>query len=249
MGALCGLEYFRCYVYGKRVNLQTDHQAHQPFLKQKRAHKQYSARLTCWLSRWSHFDVNVQNTAGKNIPLTDYLNRHPIVPTELTELENKADGLNETEAEEEFVINQIYGLFEFNQTRGSIGRFTEQAITRETLDQSQGDKNIREQNQNNHSFKTSSLPKSSDSNALVKTLPSSTSKMDKINGIDINFIYKTRGFTPETKRPWFERNHILIKTRKNSQIKPALWEKVKKVNESKNIDRPKMAAKNRGIKH
>ena len=75
--------------------------------------------------------------AGKNIPLTDYLSRHSIVPTELTELEKKADGLNETEAEKEFVINQIFGLFEFNQTRGSIRRFTEQAIAREANDQSQ----------------------------------------------------------------------------------------------------------------
>ena len=120
LGALWGLEYFRYFVYGKRVNLLTDHQALQPVLKKNRAHKQYSARLTRWLDRLSHFDVNVQYTAGKNIPLTDYLSRHPIVPTEITELENKADGLNEAEAEEEFVNNQIYGLLEFNQKRGSI---------------------------------------------------------------------------------------------------------------------------------
>ena len=111
----------------KRVNLLTDHQALQPLLKKNRAHKQYSARLARWLGRLSHFDVIVQYTAGKNIPLTDYLSRHPILPTELTELENKADGQNETEAEGKFVVNQIYGLFEFNQTRGSIKRFAEQA--------------------------------------------------------------------------------------------------------------------------
>ena len=178
-------------------------------IEKNRANKQYSERLTRWLDRFSHFDVNVQYTAGKNIPLTDYLSRHPIVPTELTELENRADGLNKTEAEEEFVINQIYGLFKFNQRRGSIRRFSEKTTTREARDQSQGDNNIREQNQNSHSFKTSSLPNSGDSNALGKTLPSSTSKMDKINGIDMNFIYKKRGLSPETKRLWVERNHIL----------------------------------------
>ena len=107
LGALWGLGYFRYYVYGKRVNLLLDHQALQPLLKKNRAHKQYSARLTRWLDRLSHFDVNVQYTAGKNIPLTDYLRRHPIVPTEITELKNKADALNKAEAEEEFVINQI----------------------------------------------------------------------------------------------------------------------------------------------
>ena len=65
LGALWGLEYFRYYVYGKRVNLLTDHQALQPLLKKNRAHKQYSARLTRWLDRLSHFDVNVEYTAGK----------------------------------------------------------------------------------------------------------------------------------------------------------------------------------------
>ena len=124
----------------KRVNLLRDHQALQPLLKKNRADKQYSARLTRWLDRLSHFDVNVQYTAGKVIPLTDYLSRHPIVPNEITDLENKADRLNKTEAEGEFVINQIYGLFEFNQTRRSIKRFTEQATTRKNLGQSQSDK-------------------------------------------------------------------------------------------------------------
>ena len=90
-------------MYGKRVNLITDHQAPQPLHKKNLAHKQYSARITRWLDRLSHFDLNVQYTAGKNIPLTDYLSRHPIVLTELTELENKADGQNEAEAEEESV--------------------------------------------------------------------------------------------------------------------------------------------------
>ena len=46
LGALWGLDYVRYYVYGKKVNLLTDHQALQPLLKRYKAHKQYSARLT-----------------------------------------------------------------------------------------------------------------------------------------------------------------------------------------------------------
>ena len=58
LGALWGLEYFSYYVvYGKRVNLLTDHQAFQPLLKKNRAHKQYSARLSRWLDILSHFMV------------------------------------------------------------------------------------------------------------------------------------------------------------------------------------------------
>ena len=77
--SLWGLEYFTYYVYGKKVNLLTNHQALQLLLKRNRAHKHYSARLTRWLDRLSHFDVNIQYTAGENFPLTDYLSRHPII--------------------------------------------------------------------------------------------------------------------------------------------------------------------------
>ena len=33
--------------------------------------------------------------------------------------------------------------------------------------------------------------------------------MDKVNEIDMEFIFKKRGHSPETKRQWTERNHIL----------------------------------------
>ena len=205
LGALWGLEHFRCYVYGKRVNLLTDHQALQPLLKTNRAHKQNSARLTRWLDRMSHFDVNIQYTAGKNIPLTDYLSRHPIALTEIAELGTKADGQNEAEADEEFVVNQIYGLFEFNRERGSIKRFTEQLNTRENFTNHSAIKTYVNKNSNTHLFKTSA-PSYSNNAKYGKLL---NSGMDKINGIDMNFIYKKRGHSPETKRPWIERNHLL----------------------------------------
>ena len=103
----------------------------------------------------------------------------------------------------------MYNLYEFNQTRGSIKRFTEQATVRENLEQSQIDKNIHERNQNNHLFKTSSLPHSFNSNVPNKTLPSLANKMDKVNGTEMDFIYKKRGHSPETKHLWIAKNHIL----------------------------------------
>ena len=133
-----------------------------------------------------HFDVNIQYTAGQNIPLTDYLGRHSIIPTKITELENKADGQNEAEADEEFVVNQLYGLFESNRARGSIKRFTKQTIARESLDQSQRDENVRERNSNTHLLKTSS-PYSS-ANSVDNNSSNSNRKRDKVNGIDMNFI-------------------------------------------------------------
>ena len=88
----------------------------QPLRKRNRAHKQYSARLTRWLDRLSLFDVNVQYNACKNIPLTDYLSRHAIATDNGTET---SYAHYEKEAKEEFVIKQIYGIFEFNRTNAT----------------------------------------------------------------------------------------------------------------------------------
>ena len=200
LGALWGIEYSRYCVYGKKVNSLTDHHALQPLLKRNRAHKQYSARLTRWLDRLSHINVNVQYTAGKNIPLTDYLSRHPIVNTAENEKENDISGQSETESEEEFVINQIHGLFDVIQTNGSIKRFAERTKPRQKTDQSQHDIRKREQNKQNHSLEASpSLNSINPTSKLLKLVQSApNTKMDKVNGIDMQFIYKKRGHSPDT---------------------------------------------------
>ena len=219
LGALWGLEYFWYYVYGKRVILLTDHQALQPLLKRNRAHKQYSARLTRWLDRLSHFDVKVQYTAGKNIPLTDYLSRHPIVNTGENATENNFSGQNEAESEEEFVIIQIHGLIDFIQTNGSIKRFTERTKTK--------------QKPTNHSAVHASVNKinilicsktsiplngvNQISSAKSLDKPATTSKMDKVNGIDMHFIFKKRGHSPDTHMLWTERKRLL-KPQKKTRI-------------------------------
>ena len=192
----------------KKVNLLTDHQALQPLLKRNRAHKQYSARLTRWLHRLSHFDVNVQYTAGKNIPLTDYLSRHLI----LTERQAETPCENEEkEAEEEFVINQIYGLFEFNRTNGSITQHIQRQSSASKSDQLQRTKQTREQTNNRDSIQTFSprnkIEPSNSTSFENKVLQ--MSKMDKVNRIDIEFIFKKRGHSPETSKLRSERNKIL----------------------------------------
>ena len=179
----------------KKVNLLTDHQALQPLLKRNRANKQYSTRLSRWLDRLSHFDVNVQYTAGKNIPLTDYLSRHPITH----EHEAKTPCENEErKAEEEFVINQIYGLFDFNRVNGSIMPHIQRLPSSSKSDQSQRRKQAREQTSHRDSIQTSSPRNNSDSSnsANFKNKKPQMSKMDKINGIDIEFTFKKRGHSP-----------------------------------------------------
>ena len=207
------LEQFRYFVYGKRVNLLTDHQALQPLLKRNRAHKQYSARLTRWLDRLSHFDVNLRYNAGKNIPLTDYLSRHPIISTAESGTENGRNEQRETEAEEELVINQIHGLFEFIQTNGSIKEFAERTEQRNKSDQSQRGIHKRKQNDKFHLLEVSAS-----SDGIHSELPEKfskaiqskqQSKMDRVNGIDMHFIQKKRGHSPETHKLWMERKQIL----------------------------------------
>ena len=77
------------------------------------------------------------------------------MPNEIAESENKADGQNEAEDDEEFVVNQIYGLLEFNRVRESINHFSKQTTERENFEQSQHSKDVRERNLNTHLFKTS----------------------------------------------------------------------------------------------
>ena len=117
-----------------RKYLLTNQQAVQPLSKRNRAHKQYSARFTRWLDQLSRFDVKIQYTAGKNIPPMDYLSRHPIIHDNERETQCEQD---EKEAEDEFVINQIYGLFEFNRTSASTTRYFEEPPSGQDLDQSQ----------------------------------------------------------------------------------------------------------------
>ena len=50
VGVLWGLEHFRYYVYGRKVNVLSGYQALTPLLKRNRSHKQYSARLIGWLA-------------------------------------------------------------------------------------------------------------------------------------------------------------------------------------------------------
>ena len=155
--------------------------------------------------------VNVQYTAGKNIPLTDYLSRHPIVNTDENAAENSFSGQNETEFEGEFVINQIHGLFDFIQTNGIIKRFAERTKPKQKTDQSQRGTCKREQNRQTHSLEASIPLNGANqiSSTKLSNKSASISNMDKVNGIEMSFIYKKRGHSPDTYRLWAERKKLL----------------------------------------
>ena len=109
LAVVWGLERFRFHLYGKQVQLFSDHQALEPLLKRNKMNKQYSARLTRWLDRLNHFDICLKHTAGKEIKFTDFISRNP---TENPEPEENY--------EEEFVINAIAQLITVNARIGRI---------------------------------------------------------------------------------------------------------------------------------
>ena len=109
LAVVWGLEHFRLYIYGKPIKLLTDHQALEPLIKRNRSNKTYSARLTRWLDRLAHFDININHIAGKHLALTDYLSRNPVMKAESEDL-----------YDEEYVINNIIPLYWFVAKNGSI---------------------------------------------------------------------------------------------------------------------------------
>ena len=104
-----GLERFRFHLYGKQVQLFSDHQALEPLLKRNKANKQYSARLKRWLDRINHFDISLNHTAGREIKFTDFISCNPTKKPE-----------PEENYEEEFVINAIAQLAAVNARIGRI---------------------------------------------------------------------------------------------------------------------------------
>ena len=118
LAVVWGLERFRCHIYGKYVQLFSDHQALEPLLKKHKTNKQYTDRLTRWLDRLNDFDITLKVTAGKAIKFTDFFSRNN---TENAEPEEKYD--------EEFVINAIAQLATVN---GRIGRDFNQSENRKT---------------------------------------------------------------------------------------------------------------------
>ena len=116
------LERFRFYLYGKQVQLFSDHQALvELLLKRNRASQQYSARLTRWLDRLNHFDISQKHTTGKEIKFTDYISRNPPGKPE--------PGGN---YEEVFVINAVAQLTTVN---ARIGRISNQSQAENTVSQ------------------------------------------------------------------------------------------------------------------
>ena len=188
LAVVWGLEKFRFYLYGKKVYLYTDHQALEPLIKQNRCNKQYSARLTRWLERLTHFDISIQHIASSNLKFTDYLSRNPV-----------GGAAPEENYEEEYVINILTEHAKLNLEHGRL-----------FADQSKHDKHKTELNKPTTSGQSEiSTPKSS-----YHSLQQNTEKMDRENFYhrgatrEIMNIIRRRNNSPETKRLIDQRNAL-----------------------------------------
>ena len=221
LAVVWGLEKFRFYLYGKKVYLYTDHQALEPLIKRNRCNKHYSARLTRWLDRLTHFDISIQHIAGSNLKFTDYLSRNPV--------EGAAP---EENYKEEYVINILTEHAKLNLEHGRL--FADQSKHDERKTELRSDatetKDERNENQSqtNRIFEninsvnktelnkptTSGQSEISTSKSSYHSLQQNTEKMDRENFYhwgatrEIMNIIRRRNNSPETKRLIDQRNAL-----------------------------------------
>ena len=65
-------KHFRCYLYGKKFLIRTDHAA----LKYLHTFADNNSRLMRWSLRLAEFEFEVQHRAGTKIKHVDALSRH-----------------------------------------------------------------------------------------------------------------------------------------------------------------------------
>ena len=221
LAVVWGLEKFRFYLYGKKVYLYTDHQALEPLIKRNRCNKQYSARLTRWLDRLTHFDISIQHIAGSNLKFTAYLSRNPV-----------GGAAPEENYEEKYVINILTEHAKLNLEHGRLFADQSKHDKRKTELRSDATETKDERNENqsqtNRIFEninsvnktelnkpsTSGQSEISTSKSSYHSLQQNTEKMDRENFYhwgatrEIMNIIRRRNNSPETKRLIDQRNAL-----------------------------------------
>ena len=183
----------------------------EPLIKRNRTNKTYSARLTRWLDRLAHFDINIKHIAGKHLAQTEYLSRNPFSKPE--PIENY---------DEEYGINCIMPLLEFINNYDSVAS---QKKIEARMDQNEQ----REQaiNQSERSRPNKPKPKANKANKRSSSLPhSNTVDTNKLNTIqtvqekttDIRLIEQIE------KEDHSEETLNLTK-RWKELVKPGVWKK------------------------
>ena len=194
LAVVWGLEKFRFYLYGKKIQLYTDHQALEPLIKRNRSNKQYSARLTRWLDRLTHFDISIQHIAGNNLKFTDYLSRNPV-----------GGATPEERYDEEYVINILSEQAKLNIKYGPIfadQSKSEKAITETKKNTSEEqNENRANQSQKNRTFENENNVNKHQRNKKTTSGQSEISTLERSHSTkeaeSLNQIQKSRKLNTE----------------------------------------------------
>ena len=105
-----GLKHFRLFIYGKPIELLTDHQALEPLIKRNRTNKTYSERLTRGLDR----------LAGSFRYKYQTFRRKTLNTNRLSEQKSNFKTRTDRKLRRRVCINCILPLLEFINNYGSV---------------------------------------------------------------------------------------------------------------------------------
>ena len=77
IGVVWVIEYFKYYLFGKKLTVLTDHRALFSLLKSHRSNKSYNSRLTRWIDCLIPFDFNKEHIPATRMGPVDYNSRQP----------------------------------------------------------------------------------------------------------------------------------------------------------------------------
>lgn len=106
LAVIFATKQFRCYLYGRKFTLHTDHAALRWLLNLKDP----SSRLTRWSLRLAEFDYEVIHKPGKKLPHADALSRHVGIVTSDSEF----NLTEELILSEQLADDQLIRLIEFD---------------------------------------------------------------------------------------------------------------------------------------
>ena len=68
------LRHFRCYIFGRKFKVQTDHNA----LQWLKTFKKPVDQVARWIERLAEYDFDIEHIPGKQNPNVDALSRYPV---------------------------------------------------------------------------------------------------------------------------------------------------------------------------
>lgn len=98
LACVWGIKHFRPYIYGKKFELQTDHQALK-WLHTKYLGKDLNSRLQRWILSLGEYNISIEYLKGKDNKIADFLSR---INTDNNEINKLTETFSPNEGRESF---------------------------------------------------------------------------------------------------------------------------------------------------